>query len=126
MIACLRAAGFQQDHIIRVYESSQGYRVRKNVHARNLRWTITDCDVSPSEAFMVYCSITPTVHMVRLSTPRQTSFRWRCMCHSSAAQLERCGRLHVLVRQTLHQGPRGQHMWGGGQLLHSQWLSGCR
>jgi len=59
------AAGFQQDHIIRVYESSNGYAVRKNVHARNLRWTITDCDVSPSEAFMVYCSITPTVHMVR-------------------------------------------------------------
>ncbi len=58
-------AGFQQDHIIRVYESSNGYAVRKNVHARNLRWTITDCDVSPSEAFMVYCSITPTVHMVR-------------------------------------------------------------
>ena len=48
-----------------MYESSQGYRVRKSVHARNLRWTITDCDVSPSEAFMVYCSITPTVHMVR-------------------------------------------------------------
>ena len=69
-VCCPRAAGFQQDHIIRVYESSNGYAVRKNVHARNLRWTITDCDVSPSEAFMVYCSITPTVHMVRMMTTR--------------------------------------------------------
>lgn len=50
---------------MRVYEPDRGWALRKDVHARNLRWTVTDTDISPDERFLIYSSITPDVHLVR-------------------------------------------------------------
>jgi DDB1- and CUL4-associated factor 11 len=49
---------------VRVYEPDRGWALRKDVHARNLRWTVTDTDISPDERFLIYSSITPDVHLV--------------------------------------------------------------
>ena len=62
---CGLPAAFQQHKKIKVYDTGAGFRVRKDVHARNLRWTVTDTDISPSEQFLAYSSITPAVHVVR-------------------------------------------------------------
>ena len=43
----------------------------QDVHCRMLRWTVTDIAVSPNQALMLYASIQPVVHMVRLCP------RWR-------------------------------------------------
>ena len=48
-----------------MYEPDRGWALRKDVHARNLRWTVTDTDISPDERFLIYSSITPDVHLVR-------------------------------------------------------------
>jgi hypothetical protein len=40
--------------------------MRKEVLARNLRWTVTDTHISPDERFLVYSSITPEVMLVSL------------------------------------------------------------
>ncbi len=60
---CL-AAAFQHDRRIRIYETENDWRLRKDVHARNLRWTVTDTCLSPDQKYLLYSSITPTVHMV--------------------------------------------------------------
>lgn len=58
------AAAFQHDRRIRIYETENDWRLRKDVHARNLRWTVTDTCLSPDQKYLLYSSITPTVHMV--------------------------------------------------------------
>jgi len=60
-------AAFQHDRKVRVYEAHNNWRLRKDVFARNLRWTVTDTDISPSEQFLVYSSITPDVMLVNLA-----------------------------------------------------------
>ena len=60
----LCAAAFQHDRRIRIYETANDWRLRKDVHARNLRWTVTDTCLSPDQKYLLYSSITPTVHMV--------------------------------------------------------------
>lgn len=50
-----------------MYEADNNWRLRKDVHARNLRWTVTDTDISPTEQFLIYSSITPDVHLVWLA-----------------------------------------------------------
>ncbi len=62
--APLCAAAYQHDRRIRIYETENDWRLRKDVHARNLRWTVTDTCLSPDQRFLLYSSITPTVHMV--------------------------------------------------------------
>lgn len=59
------AGAFQHDRRIRLYETDRGWRLRKDVHCRNLRWTVTDTCLSPDQRFLLYASITPTVHMAR-------------------------------------------------------------
>ncbi|GJP40494.1 hypothetical protein CLOM_g171 [Closterium sp. NIES-68] len=61
----LFVAGFQ-DRRIRVYDVDRGWALRKDVIARNLRWTITDTALSPDQRFLVYASITPIVHLVNV------------------------------------------------------------
>ncbi|CAI5474415.1 unnamed protein product [Closterium sp. Yama58-4] len=61
----LFVAGFQ-DRRIRVYDVDRGWSLRKDVIARNLRWTITDTALSPDQRFLVYASITPIVHLVNV------------------------------------------------------------
>ena len=63
-----------QDRRIHVYDTSNdAWGVRGVVNARALRWTVTDCAVSPvDESILFYASITPYVHLARVpdsSTP---------------------------------------------------------
>ena len=44
---------------------SETFIRKQDVHAPNLRWTVTDTDISPTEQFLIYSSITPEVHLVR-------------------------------------------------------------
>ena len=60
----LVAAAFQRDRRIRVYDVDNNWRLAKDVHCRNLRWTVTDTCLSPQQTFLLYASITPVVHMV--------------------------------------------------------------
>lgn len=52
-----------------MYEAHNNWRLRKDVFARNLRWTVTDTDISPSEQFLVYSTITPDVMLVKPPPP---------------------------------------------------------
>lgn len=64
----LFAAAFQDRRIV-VYDTrvDDDWRVRKTIHCRSLRWTVTDCSVSPDESKLFYSSITPYVHLVNVS-----------------------------------------------------------
>jgi len=57
-----------QDKRIRVYDVHRGWRLRKNVNARMLRWTITDTALSPDGRLLLYSSITPVVHLVNIGS----------------------------------------------------------
>ena len=58
------AAAFQRDRRIRVYDVDRGWQLIKDVHCRNLRWTVTDTCLSPNQTFLLFACITPTVHIV--------------------------------------------------------------
>ena len=51
---------------MRLYDVDNNWRLRKDVEARNLRWTITDTCISPDQKFLLYSSISPIVHLVRI------------------------------------------------------------
>jgi len=56
-----------QDRRIHVYDASNdAWFTRGVVTARALRWTVTDCAVSPDESVLFYASITPYVHLARV------------------------------------------------------------
>ena len=56
-----------QDRRVYVYDTSDdAWGVRGVVNARALRWTVTDCAVSPDESRLFYASITPYVHLARV------------------------------------------------------------
>ena len=57
---------FQGDRVIKLYDTNRDFRVSKIIHARNLRWTITDTAISPCKKFIIYSSITPLVHLVNI------------------------------------------------------------
>lgn len=38
---------------IRIYDVESGWKVQKNIHARSLRWTITDTSLSPNQRHLV-------------------------------------------------------------------------
>lgn len=57
-----------QDKRIRIYDVHHGWRLRKNVTARMLRWTITDTALSPDGRLLLYSSITPMVHLVNVGS----------------------------------------------------------
>lgn len=58
------AAGFQHERRVKLYDVDNNWRLRKDVEARNLRWTITDTCISPDQKFLLYSSISPIVHLV--------------------------------------------------------------
>ncbi|KAH6755509.1 transducin family protein / WD-40 repeat family protein [Perilla frutescens var. hirtella] len=68
----LFVAGFQESHI-KIYDVDQGWKVHKDIHARSLRWTITDTSLSPDRRFLVYSSISPTVHIVDVGSATKQS-----------------------------------------------------
>lgn len=55
-----------QDQRVRVYDVERDWRLRKDVQARASRWTITDTAMSPDQRYLIYSSITSTVHMVNM------------------------------------------------------------
>ncbi|KAI4345512.1 hypothetical protein L6164_012627 [Bauhinia variegata] len=65
-------AGFQGSHI-RVYDVDKGWKVQKDVLAKNLRWTITDTSLSPDRHYLAYASMSPIVHIVNVGSPTTES-----------------------------------------------------
>lgn len=49
---------YQGSHL-RIYDVEQDWKVHKDIHARSMRWTITDTALSPDQRFLVsaYCMI---------------------------------------------------------------------
>lgn len=62
----LFVAGFQNERRIRMYDVHNNWKVVKDVHARNLRWTITDIALSSDQNYLLYASITPVVNLVNV------------------------------------------------------------
>ncbi|XP_028550418.1 LEC14B homolog isoform X1 [Dendrobium catenatum] len=68
----LFVAGFQGSHI-RVYDVDNDWKVRKDILARSLSWTITDTSLSPDQRFLVYASMSPIVHIVDVGSTTKES-----------------------------------------------------
>ncbi|KAK3289064.1 hypothetical protein CYMTET_3488 [Cymbomonas tetramitiformis] len=58
--------GFQ-DYRVGIY-NTEDWSLIKDIHAKNLQWTITDTDLSPDQRWCIYSSITPWVHLVDVSS----------------------------------------------------------
>lgn len=69
----LFVAGFQGSHI-RIYDVDKGWEVHKDIHARSLRWTISDVSLSPDQRFLVYASLAPIIHIVNVGTASKESY----------------------------------------------------
>lgn len=65
------AAAFQNERKIKIYDAGSNYKVIKDIHARNLQWTITDIAFSSDRKYLLYSSITPTIHMVSIGSADQ-------------------------------------------------------
>ncbi|KAL5995085.1 L14B [Asimina triloba] len=63
----LFVAGFQDSHI-RIYNVEKGWKVQKDIHAKSLRWTVTDTSLSPDQHYLVYASLSAVVHIVNVGT----------------------------------------------------------
>ncbi|OMP06584.1 hypothetical protein COLO4_08058 [Corchorus olitorius] len=63
----LFVAGFQGSNI-RIYDVDRGWKVRKNILAKSLRWTVTDTSLSPDQRYLVYASMSPIVHIVNVGS----------------------------------------------------------
>ena len=86
-VAC--AAAFQHERRIRMYDVEAGWVLRKDVHCRNLRWTVTDTCSSPDGIWLAYATINPTVHLARaphptLPYPRSPPAPRCCLVHVAA------------------------------------------
>lgn len=57
-------AAFQGTHRVRVYDI-EDWSMVKDIHARGLRWTVTDTALSPDGRFLLYATIDDIVRMVR-------------------------------------------------------------
>jgi len=66
----LFVGGFQERRI-RLYEVNNDWALRKDISARNLRWTITDCALSPEQRYLVYSTINPCVHLVDVGQSKE-------------------------------------------------------
>ncbi|KAJ7980186.1 LEC14B-like [Quillaja saponaria] len=60
-------AGFQGSRI-KVYDVDGGWKVKKDIRARNLRWTITDTSLSPDRCYLVYASMSPIINIVNVGS----------------------------------------------------------
>ncbi|GMH08350.1 hypothetical protein Nepgr_010190 [Nepenthes gracilis] len=63
----LLVAAYQGSHI-RIYDVENGWKVRKDILAKSLRWTITDTCLSPDQRYLVYSSLSPIVHIVNVGS----------------------------------------------------------
>eukprot|EP00873_Tetraselmis_striata_P036860 jgi/Tetstr1/457124/TSEL_043774.t1 len=48
-----------QENQICLYDVGNNFKLRKDIVARNLRWTVTDTCLSPDQRLLIYASITP-------------------------------------------------------------------
>lgn len=55
-----------QDRRVRLYDCAAGWKLRKDITTRMVRWTITDTTLSPDQRFLVYSTIAPTAYLVSL------------------------------------------------------------
>lgn len=55
-----------QEHHIRVYNVDQNWSIKKDIRARQLRWTVTDTALSHDQRFLIYATISPIVHLVSI------------------------------------------------------------
>ncbi|KAL6910009.1 hypothetical protein ACP4OV_001267 [Aristida adscensionis] len=69
----LFVAGFQGSHI-RIYDVDRGFSIHKDIHARSLRWTISDVSLSPDQRYLVYSSLGPIVHIVNVRNAAKESY----------------------------------------------------
>eukprot|EP00268_Persea_americana_P044711 TRINITY_DN4518_c0_g1_i1.p1 TRINITY_DN4518_c0_g1~~TRINITY_DN4518_c0_g1_i1.p1 ORF type:complete len:463 (+),score=76.03 TRINITY_DN4518_c0_g1_i1:356-1744(+) len=69
----LFVAGFQGSHI-RIYNVDNGWKLQKDIIARSLRWTITDTSLSPDQRYLVYSSLSATVHIVNVRSASTESY----------------------------------------------------
>ncbi|KAH7666883.1 WD repeat protein DCAF11/LEC14B protein [Dioscorea alata] len=69
----LFVAGFQGSHI-KIYDVENGWKVRKNILAKSLRWTITDTSLSPDQHYLVYSSMSPIIHIVNVGSESTESY----------------------------------------------------
>ncbi|MFQ6625821.1 hypothetical protein Gotur_006441 [Gossypium turneri] len=53
---------------IRIYNVDRGWKVKKNILAKSLRWTVTDTSLSPDRRHLVYTSMSPIVHIVNVGS----------------------------------------------------------
>ena len=44
----------------------EDFKLRKDVEVRRFRWTVTDTAISRDSGFLLYCSISPQAHLVRI------------------------------------------------------------
>lgn len=49
----------KQGSHIRIYDVDKGWKVKKDISARNLRWTITDTSLSPDRQYLVSLGCVP-------------------------------------------------------------------
>ncbi|XP_073139968.1 LEC14B protein [Henckelia pumila] len=68
----LFVAAFQGSQI-RIYDVERGWKVRKNILARSLRWTITDTSLSPDQRHLIYASMSPIVHILNVGSSTKES-----------------------------------------------------
>uniref|UniRef100_A0A0D9WGE1 Uncharacterized protein n=1 Tax=Leersia perrieri TaxID=77586 RepID=A0A0D9WGE1_9ORYZ len=59
---------------IRIYDVDKGWKVHRDIHARSLRWTISDASLSPDQRFLVYSSLAPIIHIVNVGSAAKESY----------------------------------------------------
>ncbi|TVU19332.1 hypothetical protein EJB05_35476 [Eragrostis curvula] len=69
----LFVAGFQGSHI-RIYDVDRAWSIHKDIHARSLRWTISDVSLSPDQRYLVYSSLAPIIHIVNVGSAARESY----------------------------------------------------
>ncbi|GJM88562.1 hypothetical protein PR202_ga04639 [Eleusine coracana subsp. coracana] len=69
----LFVSGFQGSYI-RIYDVDRGWIVHKDIHARSLRWTISDVSLSPDQRYLVYSSLAPIIHIVNVGSSARESY----------------------------------------------------
>lgn len=57
-----------QDRRVRLYDTQNNWRLRKDVTTRMTRWTITDTTLSPDQRLLVYASISPVAFVVNVGS----------------------------------------------------------
>ena len=113
---CVNAAGFQHERRVRLYDVDNNWGLRKDVEARNLRWTITDTCISPDQKFLLYSSISPIVHLVSMQNMQNVAVPISAATHhliiACAALSVRCMLCSAAVHEEVLCTPIADHCRG--------------